>query len=180
MKRIIFVIVVLFGFCYCSAQHLSFMGIQLGQPERTFDRMLRQKGFQYVGTNNVMLTKMYQGTFWKFKNTTINTEVENGRVTSVLVGPSEHIYNKMSDFNNLVRNLDAKYRKHYQISSFFKNSFLADRDGYFWKAPGGYIVAYYSRYSGSSNIMISIEYMDRTNKIVVLENGRNRNTDDDL
>lgn len=180
MKKVVILFIVSFCFVTLFAQHISFVGIQLGQSEQVVDRMLRQKGFQYVGVNNVMQTKMYNGTFWKFQDTRLNTEVEDGRVTAITLCPAYDRYNQMSDFTYLVSSLDKKYGNHKAISSFFKASDLAGNDGYYWKTSGGYIVSYYAYNSITGKILISIDYLDRTNKRIVLESGRKRNTDDDL
>ena len=163
-----------------DSKHISFLGIQLGQSESVIDRMLQQKGFRYVGVNNVMLTKMYDGTFWKYQDTRLNTEVENGRVTAISVSPSYKLYDKISDYNNLVHNLDNKYGRHKHVSNFFKSSDIAGNNGFYWKLSGGYIVIYYSKNPITEKIIISIYYLDNTNQRVILENGSKRNTDFDL
>jgi hypothetical protein len=180
MKKFILLVFASIAFTNIYAQRLSFIGIQLGQSEEIVDRMLRQKGFKYLGINNVMLTKMYNGRFWKYEDTTINTEVENGKVTGIRVGPSHELYTKMSDFDNLVRNLDKKYGRHYLISNFFKYSDLADDKGFYWKNSGGYIIAYYVKNPVTNKIVISMRYLDKTNKLILLEQGCRRNTNDDL
>ena len=180
MKKVVILFIVSFCFVTLFAQHISFVGIQLGQSEQVVDRMLRQKGFQYVGVNNVMQTKMYNGTFWKFQDTRLNTEVEDGRVTAITLCPAYNTYNQKSDFTNLVQSLDKKYGRHRLISDFFKVSDLAGTDGFYWIISGGYIVSYYAQNSITGKILISIDYLDRTNKRIILENGRRRNTNNDL
>ena len=180
MKKYYLLLLLLFVFTNLSAQHISFMGIKLGQSEKVVDRMLLQKGFRYVGKNNVMYTKMYDGTFWNFQNTRINTEVENGKVTTISLCPSPELYNKISDFNYLVQGLDKKYGKHRLISDFFKVSNLAGNYGYYWKVSGGFIVTYYATNSITGDILICIDYIDNTDKRIILERGRMRNTDNDL
>ena len=181
MKKFIATIC-LYIFCVTlNAQHLSFMGIQLGQQESTFDRMLKGKGFRYVGINNARFTRMYKGEFWRFGEVTINTESEENKVTSVFILSPYGAYLKMPDFNLLVHSLDEKYGKHHPISSFFKYSEFSDDTGFYWKTPGGYIVTYYLRYpTNYEQIMISIYYLDNTNHRIVQERGNKRNKDNDL
>ncbi len=180
MKKYLMLITFLFGFISIHAQHISFMGIQLGQSERVVDRLIRQKGFRFVGINNVMLTKMYDGTFWHFEDTRLNTEVENGKVTAISLSPSYRIYNQMSSFNSLVSGLDRKYGNHRPIADFFTSSDFADRKGYYWKATGGFVVAYYAQNELNGEILISIEYLDNSNKQVIIEKGRKRDRSNDL
>lgn len=162
------------------SQHISFMDIQLGQSESIVDRMLQQKGFRYVGVNNAMLTKMYDGTFWKFQNTRLNTEVNNGVVTAIRISPSYEIYDKISYFNDLVYNLDRKHGSHRNISDFFKSSDIAGRNGFYWRVSGGYIATYYAKNPITEKIIISIDYLDNTDKRIILESGSKRNTNNDL
>lgn len=173
-------LVLSFVFANLYAQHISFMGIQLGQSENVVDRMLKQKGFRFVGINNVMFTKMYDGTFWRFQNTRLNTEVENGKVTAITLCPSYEIYNRPSDFNNLVSNLDKKYGKHHNISNFFTSGRYVREKGYYWRVTGGYIVSYYAQNEYTREIIISIDYLDNTNKEIIYLLGRKRNTENDL
>ena len=178
MKKYLIIIVLFFCAFNIYGQHISFMGVQLGQSESVIDRMLRQKGFRYVGVNNVVGTRMYNGKFWKFEDTTINTEVESGKVTGILVGPSYKLYTRVSDYNNLVQNLNKKYGKGHPISNFFKYSDIARNSGLYWKISGGYIVAYYTTYTKTHEI--KLYYLDNSNKRILLEKGRRRNTNDDL
>lgn len=179
MKKLLFLLVFLPSFVF-GQNHLSFMGIRLGQSENAFCQKLKSKGFQYVGVNNVMHTKMFEGTFWKFQDTRINVERENGSATSVLVGLSVKAYNSIDNFTDLVKGFDKKYGKHHSISVFFKVSEMAGNNGYYWKVNGGYIATYYDKNPINNEIMIGIRYMDNTNCRIILENGRRRNTNDDL
>ena len=180
MKKYLILLAFLMSFISLYSQHLSFMGIPLGQSENVVDRMIRQKGFKYVGVNNVMLTKMYDGTFWKFEDTRLNIEVENGKVTAITLSPSFRIYNKISYFNSLVSGLDSKYGNHRQIADFFKSSDIAGNKGYYWKVSGGFVVAYYAKNEITGEVLISLDYLDNTNKRIILEKGRNRDTSNDL
>lgn len=180
MKKSVMLFVLSFFVMNLFAQHISFVGIQLGQSEEVVDRMLRQKGFQYVGVNNVMQTKMYNGPFWEYQEIRLNTVVENGKVTAIEMCPAYDIYYQMSDFTHLVNSLDIKYGHHKLISDYFKVSDLAGTNGYYWIVNGGFIVSYYSQNSITGKLLISIEYLDTTNKRIVLEKGRKRNTENDL
>ena len=182
MKRIIAFIVTVFVCANLFAQHISFMGIQLGQSELAFDRKLKEKGFHYCGINNAKLTRMYEGKFWRFAEVTVNVESEEDKVTSVFVGtPYIDANYKMTDYNLLVHYLDEKYGTHHPISNFFKYSDISGQSGFYWKTAGGYIVAYYFHYpTDYERILISLRYMDNTNHRVLLERGNKRNTENDL
>jgi len=179
MKRYLILLAFSLSFINLYSQHLSFLGIQLGQSEAAIDRQLQQKGFQYAGVNNYALTKKYIGKFWIYPYTILNTEVENGKVTSILVGPDPDVYVKISDFDHLVNNLDKKYGSHQNIFNLFKNSFYCEK-GYSWRVKGGYIAAFYSINPVTNKIIMSIRYMDNTNSRVVLGKGKKRDTSNDL
>ena len=182
MKKYLLLLTLLFGFKSLYAQHISFMGIQLGQSEKIVDRMLLQKGFVHPTLNGNILPTSYKGAFWKYQDSRLYTEVEDGKVTSVQVWPPYEC-NKMSDYNSLVRNLDNKYGRHYNIKYVFThdNDFTSTDGGACWLVTGGFIVVYYVYNPGNRNeIAFRIRYIDKTNKRVILEKGRKRNTDNDL
>lgn len=180
MRKYFVFITLLFGFTSMCAQHISFMGIQLGQSEKNIESQLLKKGFQYVGRNNVMYTKMYEGKFWKFENTRLNTIVEDGKVTAISLCPSPRIYNQIPDYTNLVFSLDKKYGKHHVVSRSSKSPELAVNQDFFWIVAGGAIVTNYAQNEITGDIIICINYYDKTNSQMILGAGRNRDTDNDL
>lgn len=181
MKR--FFICYLFMMCVVNlnAQHISFLGIQLGQSESNVDRLLRQKGFTLEKkVNGYFYARRYKGDFWKFEDVAVNTIVDNGLVTGISACPSPFKYNSISYYNDVVKNLDRKYGRHFPISSFFKYSEYADKKGYYWRVKGGYIVTDYVYSSDGEMVLIDIVYLDNTNRDIILEHGKKRRTDDDL
>lgn len=180
MRKYLLLITFLFGFESIYAQHISFMGIQLGQSGKTVDRMLLQKGFKYDGNVTYSQNKRYKGPFWIFDEVIMSSEIENGKVTAINISPIIGTYEQMSDYNYLIRNLDKKYGRNHPISQYFKYSDIADNEGNYWKVSGGYIVAYYVNKPYSEKIMIYLCYIDNTNKRILLEQGRKRNKNNDL
>lgn len=179
-KKLLLLFVFSFTLLDLFGQHISFLGIPMGQSESVFDKKLRQKGFVYKGINNVFETRMYDGTFWNYRNTRINVEYENGKATSVNVGPNEKIYNSISEFNKLVSSLDKKYGKHHPKENLFTHFLFYLGTGYYWKVTGGYIVASRISTDDPSKIMIMIYYLDNTSHYVIYELGQRRNTSNDL
>ena len=170
------------SFCFVNlfAQHISFMGIQLGQSERIVDRMIRQKGFTFDGHIRYTDNMRYKGPFWKYEEVILSTHVDNNKVTEIVLSPTLGTYETKFDFNNLVNNVDKKHGKHHPISNFFHYSDFAKYDGYYWRVAGGYIVTYYVKKPVGDELMIYLHYIDYTDKQILLENGRKRNTNDDL
>lgn len=180
MKKSLILITFLFAFINMHAQHISFMGIHLGQSGNVVHNFLLQKGFNFDGDISFTQNKRYRGPFWIFNDVVLSTEIESNKVTAINISPTFNTFDRISDYNNLVRNLDKKYGKHYPISNFFKYSYIADNEGYYWKVSGGYIVVFYSERVNTDKIMIFLSYMDYTNKIIRFEIGRNRNKNNDL
>ena len=89
------------------AQHISFMGIQLGQPVSNIDRMLVNKGFVFKRMIDDV-RKSYDGNFWIYNKVNLSYYVDNGIVTTIYLSPVLGTFDKMSDYNNLVYNLDSK------------------------------------------------------------------------
>ena len=161
------------------AQHISFMGIQLGQPVSNIDRMLVNKGFVFKRMIDDV-RKSYDGNFWIYNKVNLSYYVDNGIVTTIYLSPVLGTFDKMSDYNNLVYNLDSKYGKHYPVSNFFKYSTIANNKGYYWNVSGGYIVVTYVNKPNSDEIFYTLEYVDYTNSRILLEKARRRNTNNDL
>ncbi len=161
----------MFGLESIYAQHISFMGIQLGQSVSIVDRSLRQKGF--LRENNHASQKMYiySGEFWKYKNVSISCYSEDGKVNSISVSPEKDSplsgfpTNRFSkeDYNNLIKNLTKKYGKY------------STKKGldYTWELEGGEITASYYKES------IYIHYTDRTSPDYIRKHQK-RNKENDL
>ncbi len=163
-----------------QAQHVTFVGIRLGQSVSVIDRLLKQKGFEVDEVIKAYYHTRYKGDFWKYKDVAINTMVDNGIVTGISASPSPYRYGSISDYNDLVTNLDRKYGRHHNISSFFKHSDFADHDGYYWRIQGGYIVASYCYNADRSRVLFSVDYLENNNRIIVYELAKKRNTQNDL
>ncbi len=155
-------------FTHIFAQHISFLGIQLGQSQATIDRLLRQKGFRYTG-EAYEPAHMYEGAFWIYQNVSILARTYNGRVTEIIVSPSKYLYNKMSDFNNLVSNLNRKYGNYHSTGQY-------PTLNYNWQVKGGRIQANCVDFKDS--VAFNIRYIDYTS--VYYNKPQKRNWSDDL
>lgn len=167
------------GLTNLFAQHISFIGIPLGQTERIFVRSLQQKGFKYA--SNTYQSKWYDGPFWNYKEARVMLEVENGKVTSVSAyHKNPNLYNRLSDFNNLVNGLSKKYGKRHNLFDYFTKDDFYVTNGYYWKVSGGYVVASYSLNEMTGSIIFDVRYVDNSNSIISLKRGRSRNRAGDL
>ena len=171
MKKYLLLLTLLFGYICTYAQHISFMGIQLGQSVSIVDRSLREKGFWRENTYGVESVYMYSGEFWKYKKASIIFISLNGKVDEISVYPAQvnpstgltTSYFSKEQYNDLIKNLTKKYGK-YSIKKGLD---------YTWKLEGGEISASYE----GENIMIS--YIDR-DKIKERQKRQKRNKDNDL
>ena len=162
MKRVIFSIMLAFCVLNIYSQHISFMGIKLGQPIGVIDRSLQQKGFLRENNYGSQSLFIYSGEFWKFKEARLLVFTNDGIVTAIDVRTTPKLY-PGTTFNNLVKSLNDKYGK-YDIRK--------SNDYYIWKMEGGVIEVNYEK-------EISVLYMDRTNTDYIRKY-KNHNEMDDL
>lgn len=175
MKKFVILFVVSFCVVTLFAQHLSFLGIPLGQSQATIDQLLRQKGFKYVG-EAYEPAHMYEGAFWIYTKVSILARTDKGKVTEIIVTPSNNLYNKKTDLNNLVSNLNKKYGKYYSIEDEFNGHLVS----YNWVVKGGCIQVTYSPNS-IGEIYLSLRYIDYSSRLYTNPTApKNRNTRDDL
>ena len=87
MKKYLLLITFLFGLESIYAQHISFMGIQLGQDVSIVDRSLREKGFWRENNYGVESMYIYSGEFWKYKKASVIFCSLNGKVDEISVHP---------------------------------------------------------------------------------------------
>ena len=165
MKRNLLLLFMIYVSANAFAQHINFMGIQLGQPVEVVHNILIKKGLSMYGKNK------YNGTFWKFENSDFTLNTKNGRVTSVNVNMDINRYRTIDDFNNLVKNLNSKYGKYY--AERVKNDIKVKE--YYWKVTGGYIMAYYL-----IPTCFGIQYIDSSDKTFIPPIVNKRNSDNDL
>lgn len=160
-------------FCVtASAQHITFLGIQLGQTEATTDKLIRLKGFNYVG-RAYEPANIYEGAFWIYKNSNLLARTYKGKVTEIIVTPNSYQYNQEADFYTLVKNLNKKYGKYCATTN---NGLILT---YIWKIKGGCIEA--SKAGRTSKISLSIRYIDYSS--IYYKNPKdsyNRNRNNDL
>ena len=156
-KEILFYLILILNISNLYAQHISFLGIQLGQSETVTDRLIRQRGFDYIG-RAYEPANMYEGTFWMYKTVGILARTYNSKVTEIIVTPKSSIYNKTEDFNKLINGLNKKYGKNYTKVN--KPYLIA----YVWIVNGGSIEATKFHNIGNENrgITISLRYIDKS------------------
>lgn len=161
------------------AQHISFLGIRLGQSEMIVDKALQEKGFKYQGMNVFGQKRMYEGPFWNFDKTIINLSSENGVATDVCVFPVGSFF--QYDYDALVRALDNKYGEHQSAHNLFQGILLWFVDlEYYWKTDGGYIVTsiVHKEAPNENEMSISIYYLDNTSTNVLQVRGLNSRGND--
>lgn len=175
MKKYLLIILFFLAFSNSHAQHISFLGISLGQTQETVDKLLRQKGFKYVG-EAYEPAHMYEGAFWIYKKVSIMARTHNKKVTEILVTPSKTLYNTKTDVNNLVNGLNKKYGKYCSINDEYNGRLVS----YNWAIQGGAIQVTYSP-NQTGDLYISLRYIDYSSQLYVNPiKAKNRNTKDDL
>lgn len=175
-KKIIFYFIFMLSISNIYAQHINFLGIQLGQSETIIDRLIRQRGFDYVG-RAYEPANMYEGAFWMYKTVGVLARTYKGEVTEIIVTPKSSIYNKAEDFNKLINGLNKKYGKHYTK---INKPYLIT---YIWIINGGSIEATKFHRIGNeySDITISLRYIDKTSILYKdPKNSYKRNKSNDL
>ena len=176
MKRYICILFFLCVLANLHAQHISFLGFQLGQTKEITDRLLRQNGFEYSGWSRYDNDYLYNGDFWIYCETRLRVTVEGGLVTAIQIEIPKEKYNKMADFNKLLNNLNSKYGKIYSKESISKYFYF-----YYWKVKGGYVMAsYFKKSDFEDDIGFSLSYIDCTNKTYkkpIVTKKRNKNND---
>ena len=169
MKKLLFGLLFTFACVNMNAQHISFLGIQLGQSQATIEQSLKQKGFKYVG-ESIDYTHIFKGAFWIYQNVTLVPRTHKGKVTEIIVSPSDKLYNRKSDFNNLINNLNKKYGNFHSIEKPYSTI------SYNWYVKGGCIQANcFNRMDGS--ISITIRYIDYTSIYYVNPQRNDRGND---
>ena len=167
MKRCLLVLVLLLSLGNLYAQHIEFMGIQLGQPRDVVNHMIVRKGYRFVGSCDTF--DLFTGRFWNFKNVSLSAHHDFGKVTCITI----HVNDKTnwSDKDKLVASLKKKY-----------GSPIGSEPGPFnseiWKVNGGHIRINAFGFS-KDEVDISIDYIDRTS-IGNAINDKGRTIDDDL
>lgn len=158
----------LFAFCAMNlcAQHISFLGIELGQPLPIIDKQLRQKSF-YLTWSDKRIGASYKGRFWNYTDANVSARIERGNVTWIMVELPVSKKTPMTIFNNIVSNISKKYGK--------CQSKYSNKNYYVWKVNGGCINAHYYYSDNSYRIM----YCDRTSSIY-MKHFYERNYNDDF
>lgn len=164
MKRIELVLFMLSIVLCAYAQHMTFIGIPLGQSQETVDRALKQKGFKYTG-EALEPAHMYEGPFWIYPKVTVLARTYNRKVTEIIVT----INDQNADAQQLIRNISKKYGKYKSID---KGLFW---DSYNWSARYGNVQV------TINSTFLTVRYIDNTSRYYVNHSGsRNRNRNDDL
>ena len=159
--RILISVIILLNFLAVSAQHLSFMGIPLGQDEKIFIQSIKEKGFR-LHIKGTAAGDVYRGDFWKFMDCSLcffnGYNFTNGShyTESVHIIASKQNVPEVSPalYGQLVNTLDSKYGKHHNATEYMSGY----RDGYLWIRPEGFIVS--ELYSGLEGLTITISYYD--------------------
>lgn len=133
MKRIILsaVLVVLTATAFAQAKHLSFKGVPIDGPRKTFIANMQQKGFEFVGSQDDI--SILTGDFAGYKNCTLEvTTLKNKDLVSTItiVFPDQDTWSALeSDFENLKEMLTIKYGKpSTEISEWVNCSPVDDHD----------------------------------------------------
>ena len=115
MKRIITtaVLVMLTVTAYAQAKHLSFKGVPIDGPRKTFIASMQQKGFEFVGTQEDM--SILSGDFAGYKNCFVGvTTLKNKDLVSTIavIFPEKDTWSALeSNYENLKDMLSTKYGK---------------------------------------------------------------------
>ena len=174
-KKFLLLIVFILGIENIYAQHISFMGIQLGQSVNVVDRLLRQKGFKLEGDAPRYRINTYTGDFWSFKEATLRTGCENGIVTEILISPKGMVIKK-DVFSELIKSLDKKYGNHFIADDPYLDN---TSKKYCWKLKGGHIFVTESLSSGKIGAYLG--YVDKTSRTPIpVKKGYKRDTNNDL
>ena len=162
MSKIVLLLGLLLYFSTTYAQHLSFMGIQLGQDEKVFVQSIKAKGFKFK--KKVPLGDVYEGDFWKLMDCELfyfqgsNLATGFNYIESVHIIATKQNVPEVSPtlYKQLVSNMDSKYGKHYNVTDYISTY----TSGYLWIKHGGYIVTQLD--DGLEGLTISINYLDNS------------------
>ena len=149
------------------AQHIEFMGIQLGQPRDVVNHLLVRKGYTYIGGSDTF--DLFNGRFWELRNVSLNAYHDFGKVTYIKITPIDDC--TWSKYNKLLASLKKKYGKPVRSSGGYVKSTL-------WKVKDGHIEVI-AIGTDDNLITFSISYIDRTSISKAIGN-KSKTIDDDL
>lgn len=165
MKRLFTFIAILGVFLHMCAQHVTFLGIPLGQSQEVIDRALKKKGFKYT-QEAYEPAHMYEGAFWIYSNVSVLARTHRGKVTEIIVHPLDSYVNPQL----LIKNLNKKYGKYKSIE---KNAITTS---YNWSLRYGNIQVTFDPHQYTS-----LRYIDNTSLYYYkLSDSYNRNKRNDL
>lgn len=162
--RILVSVIMLYSVSVTSAQHLSFMGIQLGHDEKTFIQSIKAKGFKFH-MNHFAVGNVYKGDFWKFMDCSLcyfkgyDFETGSHYIESVHIIASKQDVPEVSPalYRQLVNSFDSKYGRHHNVAEYMSKY----SEGYMWIRPEGFIVTELD-YKSIEGLTISIDYLDNS------------------
>lgn len=166
MKKFFMVLIVTIASISIKAQHLAFMGVNMGQDLNSFCSLLQQKGLNnlYAGTNAYGDWKTFEGTFWEYDKTTIlvRQSPDCSTVTEVIV---YDIRTNQRDYDRLISNMSKKYGRYLlKPNDFYEKSCV-------WKTAKGNVTVNRTKYAKDDyKCGIEIIYAD---KVLVKRNSTN-------